>query len=369
MSVEVEQEQARIERALRLRAPGAPIARVSRKALIIGGGVALSSVLGALVWSTMDHSRPAPPQAAAPGPARLSETIAAFPKDYLQRGEPPVLGPPLPGDLGRPILSARAEGAPVPDLTAGPASLPPPAPRSPGEQGAVRASALFLTAAARTGPAAPMPGPAPAAVTGDARITSPERIQHPISPFSLLAGTTVHAVLITALRSDVKGGAVAQVTQDVRDSLTGRYLLAPAGSKLIGEYGSATHAGDQRLAVVWTRLILPNGRSIVLDKIPAADPQGMAGLQDGVDRHWREVWTSAALSTVLAVGAAAGGGDETALTRALKRGVGQSASDIGQQIVGRGLDHAPTLTIRAGAPLRMVLTRDLILEPYEEVSR
>lgn len=367
MSAEIEQEQARIEKDLRLRAPGAPIARVSRKALMIGGGVALTGVLGALVWSTIDHPRRSPPEAVAPGPARLSEKIAELPKDYLQRGEPPVLGPPLPGDLGRPMLSARADGVAVPDVVAAPSGgAPPPSPSLVGPP-VDRSSALFLASAARPGLARPEP---PAAVaTDDPRTTSPERMQGPVSPYSLIAGTIVPAVLVTALRSDIQGVAVAQVTQDVRDSLTGRHLLAPAGSRLIGEYASASQAGQQRLAVVWTRLILPNGRSIVLDKLPGADPQGMAGLQDGVDRHWREVWTGAALSSVLAVGAEAGEGDETALTRALRRGVGQTASDVGQQVVGRSLGIAPTQTIRAGAPLRVVLARDLVLEPYEEVSR
>lgn len=118
------------------------------------------------------------------------------------------------------------------------------------------------------------------------------------------------------------------------------------------------------------RLILPSGRSIMLDKLPGADAQGMAGLADGVDRHGKAVLAAAALSTVLAIGAQAGqssGGDD--LERAIRRGASQSISDVGQQAVGRSLSLTPILTIRPGAPLRVLLSRDLVLEPYGEEIR
>ena len=195
-------------------------------------------------------------------------------------------------------------------------------------------------------------------------------MQAPASPYLLQAGSIIAAALVTGLRSDASGLAIAQVSQDVFDSLGGHHLLIPAGARLIGDYETTTKAGQSRLAVIWTRLILPSGRSIVLDKLPAADAQGMAGLQDGVDRHGRAVLAAAALSTVLAIGAEAGqssdGGD---LERAIRRGASQSVSDVGQQAVGRSLNLTPTLTIRPGAPLRVLLSRDLVLEPYNEETR
>ena len=106
----------------------------------------------------------------------------------------------------------------------------------------------------------------------------------------------------------------------------------------------------------------------MLGKLAAADPQGMAGLQDGVDRHWRQLWSAAVLSTVLAVGAGAGD-DDSGLARAIRRGAGQGVSDVGQQAVGRSLALAPTLTIRPGAPLRVVLKQDLVMEPYAQAIR
>ncbi|MGR4863248.1 TrbI/VirB10 family protein [Caulobacter sp. LARHSG274] len=376
MTETIEQEQKAIAKDLRLRGVSRPVARVSRKALILTGGVVAIGVCAALAWSLRERDRAASQpafQPAAPPP----EQISGLPRDYLHRGPAPILGPPLPGDLGRPILSAERARAAAPSAevslpapeTASSASGPVPARPNPRiEAGqAARVSGLFTpdepgrsngqaVVASRSRP----PGP-------DERITSPERLQAPVSPYVLQAGSIIPAALVTGLRSDVAGLALAQVSQDVYDSLGGHHRLIPAGARLIGEYETTTHAGQSRLSVAWTRLILPSGRSIVLDKLPAADAQGMAGLQDSVDRHGKAVLAAAALSTVLAIGAQAGqSSDGSDLERAIRRGASQSVSDIGQQAVGRGLSLTPTLTIRPGAPLRVLLSRDLVLEPYEE---
>ncbi|MBU4434696.1 MAG: conjugal transfer protein TrbI [Alphaproteobacteria bacterium] len=383
MTQPVDQEQQAIARTLRLRGPAKPVARVSRKALIVTGGVLAIGVAAALAWSLRERERSVAQPVFQPA-ASPPEAITGLPRDYLRRGEAPVLGPPLPGDLGRPMLSAqRARGLEPPALSSDPAmSQPPPIPRpadramSPDKavqaREAARAAGLFATAAARRGepplPAAPLD--AAGASVADERATSPERLQAPASPYLLQAGSIIPAALVTGLRSDAAGLAIAQVSQDVFDSLGGHHLLIPAGSRLIGQYETATHVGQSRLSVGWTRLILPSGRSIMLDKLPGADAQGMAGLEDGVDRHGKAVLAAAALSTVLALGAEAGqssGGDD--LERAIRRGASQSISDVGQQAVGRTLALTPTLTIRPGAPLRVLLSRDLVLEPYDEEAR
>ncbi|MBU4434176.1 MAG: conjugal transfer protein TrbI [Alphaproteobacteria bacterium] len=380
MSQTIEQEQKTIARDLRLRGAARPIARVSRKALIIAGGLAALGLSGALVWSLRDRDRGAAPplfQPATPPP----EQIQGLPRDYLQRGAPPVLGPPLPGDLGRPILKAQqardAEAmGPWPNEPAsGRNAAGPSAAAAPNlakdAQRAAHASGLFVASGRRLAQTlAPEVAPAPEDASADARTTSPERLQAPASPYLLQAGCVIPAALVTGLRSDAAGLALAQVTQDVFDSLGGHHRLIPAGSRLVGAYEPVTQAGQSRLSVAWTRLILPSGRSIVLDRLPAADAQGMAGLQDGVDRHGGAVLAAAALSSVLALGAQAGqsqdGGD---LERAIRQGAGRSISDVGQQAVGRGLALTPTLTIRPGAPLRVLLARDLVLEPYDEENR
>ena len=125
--------------------------------------------------------------------------------------------------------------------------------------------------------------------------------------------------------------------------------------------------GQSRVLLVWSRLILPDGRSIVLERQPGADASGYSGLEDEVDHHWLRLAGAAALSTILGVGTQLGTtGDENALIQALRRGGAQSLNQTGQQTVGRNLNIQPTLTIRPGFPVRVIVTRDLVLAPYQE---
>lgn len=384
MTQPVDEEQQAIAKSLRLRSGSGPVARISRKALIVSAGVLAIGLAAALTWSLRQRDQIAVAPVLQPA-SSPPEAVSGLPRDYLRRREIPVLGPPLPGDLGRPILSAqRARGiqastSPLEPTAARPAIAPaPPVARTLPEGSAVqsrqaaRTADLFALATARR--AEPVSSAAPASLAeariADARAVSPERLQPPVSPYLLQAGSIIPAALVTGLRSDAPGLAIAQVSQDVFDSLGGRHRLIPAGSRLIGQYEAQTRVGQSRLSVAWTRLILPSGRSIILDTLPAADAQGMAGLEDGVDRHGKAVLAAAALSTVLAVGAEAGqssGGSD--LERAIRRGASQSVSDVGQQAVGRSLALTPTLTIRPGAPLRVLLSRDLVLEPDDEEMR
>lgn len=181
----------------------------------------------------------------------------------------------------------------------------------------------------------------------------------------LQAGAVISAALITGIRSDLPGQITAQVTENIYDSPTGRILLIPQGTRVIGQYDNGVGFGQRRILLVWNRLIFPNGRSIVLERQPGADTQGFAGLEDGVDYHWGELFKAAALSTLLSIGSQAGSSDEESeIVRALRQGAGDSISQTGQQIVSRQLNIAPTLTIRPGFPVRVIVTRDLVLEPY-----
>lgn len=155
------------------------------------------------------------------------------------------------------------------------------------------------------------------------------------------------------------------ITQNVYDSPTGRILLVPQGTRIIGQYDSGVGFGQRRVLLVWNRLIMPDGRSIVLERQPGASAEGYAGLEDGVDFHWGEMLKAAALSTLLSIGAEAGTSqNESSLVQALRSGASNSISQTGQQIVSRQLGIAPTLTIRPGFPVRVMVTRDLVLEPY-----
>ncbi|MDP9086350.1 MAG: TrbI/VirB10 family protein, partial [Pseudomonadota bacterium] len=307
------------------------------------------------------------------------------------------LGPPLPGDLGRPMLAA---GTPPPPIATGAGSPPDPA-RQQAEQrrqrvaqelDAARTSRLFASEARTAQPGAGLATPSlglagsgtpvgdgsqPSQPSGgdrklaflngaiDRNTVSGERLAAPASPYLLQAGAVIAAAMITGLRSDLPGQIAAQVTENVYDGPTGRTLLIPQGSRLVGQYDAQVSFGQSRALLAWTRLILPNGRSIVLERQPGADPEGYAGLQDRVDNHWGQLFRAAVLSTLLSVGSEAGtSSNENDLSQALRRGASDSISQTGRQIVGRSLDIQPTITVRPGFPVRVIVTRDLILEPY-----
>jgi type IV secretion system protein VirB10 len=200
----------------------------------------------------------------------------------------------------------------------------------------------------------------------DRRTVSPDRVEAPASTNILQAGAVIAASLLTGLRSDLPGQVTAQVTENVYDSPTGRILLIPQGARLVGQYDAQVAFGQSRALLVWNRLIMPNGRSIVLERQPGADPEGYAGLEDQVDNHWGMLFKAAILSTLLSVGSEAGTSDnENSLVQAIRQGASQSFSQVGEQVVGRSLNVQPTITIRPGFPVRVLVTHDLVLEPYQ----
>src|SRR5262249_48857874 len=142
----------------------------------------------------------------------------------------------------------------------------------------------------------------------DRRTTAPDRLSRPASPFVIQAGTIISSDLISGIRSDLPGQITAQVTENIFDTPTGSAKLVPQGARLIGTYDSQVAFGQSRVLLVWTRLIMPNGRSIVLERQPGADAAGYSGLDDEVDNHWTELFKAAALSTLLGVGAELGSG-------------------------------------------------------------
>jgi len=372
-------------RAFRLRSEGPRVTRLSRNVLIGGTALVAIAICGAVLWALRgDRLRGVAPQELYTTDRRsVADGLAALPRDYAGvRQDAPPLGPPLPGDLGRPIVAAQGQPA---------ASTPDPEmQRRAQETEAARVSRLFATtnrpqAAAGAGPAAQgSGGGAPASLDEasiqngqerklaflnapvDRRTTSPDRLVRPTSPYVLQAGAVIPAALITGLRSDLPGQIAAQVTENVYDTPTGGSLLIPQGARLIGVYDSQVSFGQSRLLLVWTRLILPNGYSIVLERQPGADTSGQAGLEDGVDHHWGPLFKAALLSTILAVGTELGSDqNDSDIIRALHRGTGDTLNQAGQQIVRRNLNVQPTLTIRPGYPVRVIVTRDLVLSPYD----
>jgi type IV secretion system protein VirB10 len=205
---------------------------------------------------------------------------------------------------------------------------------------------------------------------GSAReIYNPHQLEKPVSPYQLQAGSIIPASLLSGLNSDLPGFVIAQITEHVFDSVTGRHLLIPQGSRLIGRYDSVVAFGQERALVIWQRIIRPDGASIVIDNLPATDTGGYAGLADQIDLHSWKLLKGVALATFLGIGSSlafgAGSGDSDIIS-ALREATGQTTNRAGQAFVERNLGVQPTITVRPGWPLRVVVHKDLLLAPYRE---
>ncbi|MCV0368197.1 MAG: TrbI/VirB10 family protein [Filomicrobium sp.] len=363
---------------MRLRAEPPRVTRLSRKMLAGVGAVALLGIGGALIYALQTRDMSGSSKELYSTENRpTADGLSGLPRDYTG----PVLGPALPGDLGGPILDAQNRGQPVaPPVMATPA-VDPEEQRRLAEEEAARVSRVFFQTAPGAGTASPslaglgLNGQSGAAASQDrhtAFLNGPvdrqtvalDRIMAPASPYILQAGAVIPAAMITGIRSDLPGQITAQVTENVYDSPTGSLLLIPQGTRIIGQYDAGVTFGQRRVLLVWNRLILPNGRSIVLERQPGADASGYAGLEDGVDYHWWDLMKAAGLSTLLGIGTELATDDEDRLIRAIRDGAQDTINQAGQQIVQRQLQVAPTLTIRPGFPVRVIVTRDLVLEPY-----
>ncbi|MFT8720643.1 TrbI/VirB10 family protein [Acetobacter sp.] len=367
---------------LRLRADRPRVVRLSRTVVWSLGGVGMIAVAFALGYALQASHRPQSPPAAQDTDVRPSaDGLAGLPSDYVGNGVP-KLGSPLPGDLGRPILNAQRQGraGPVPGMGDR---------RGDQEIEAAIASRLFAQIGVRerqSAQAVPVPAQATSgaqassagtdqqagnraflAGQSDRATVSPDRIMPPASPYILQAGTVIAGALNTKISSDLPGQIVGHVTQNVYDSPTGRYLLVPQGSTLFGAYNSSVSFGQQRTQIIWTRLIFPNGESLVLEKLPGGDAIGQSGLSDEVNNHWGQLFRAALVTTLLSVGSEAGTSwNENNLMQAIRSGASNGFSMVGNRLIDRSLNVQPTLTDRPGLPFTVLVGHDLLLKPYRD---
>jgi type IV secretion system protein VirB10 len=183
-----------------------------------------------------------------------------------------------------------------------------------------------------------------------------------------MAGTLISAALVTAINSDLPGQVIASVTDNVYDTVSGEYLLIPQGARLLGQYDSQIVYGQRRVLLVWTRLILPDGSSIVLDRLPGVDRVGQAGLEDQVNWHWSRIFEGAALSTMIGVGAELASPQRqngNTVVVAGRESIQSTITEVGQQLTRRNLNIQPTLTVRAGFPVNVIVSKDLVLRPFQ----
>jgi type IV secretion system protein VirB10 len=401
------------------------VVRLNRRMLVILVGLLAALVLSATLWSLQPVRRSKDTEAElynVDNVDRVSraQTLDQLPQDYSKLPQPtkpsvPVLGEPLPGDLGSAMVHAeRTANANVSATYIDPAHADRLSRLRDAEE-AARASVFFRSSgAAKAAPTAAVTGNAVEAASvqasgnqsfnpmgaalaatssmasstdptaaqnqqtqkqafvataGDASTRNGSGLQLPVSPYQVMAGTVIPAALVTGINSDLPGQVIANVTEGVYDTATGRYLLIPQGSRLIGRYDSQVSFGQRRVLLVWTRLILPDTSSIALDRLPGIDPAGYTGLEDGVDWHWDQILAGAVLSTLLGVGAelAAPGNrpDSGAVVVAARQGVQDTVNQVGQEITKRNMSIQPTLTIPPGFPMRVMVSKDLVLRPYQ----
>jgi type IV secretion system protein TrbI len=395
---------------IELRVKPEPVRRINRKVLM-GGTALLSLVLFGAVLIALD-----PPdfrggqqvqelyntdrKPVADGLAQLPSSYDAIPK----------LGPPLPGDLGDAMHKADVKAPPELPIDDKPFQPDPEADIARADrirlarlaqQG--RESKLFYsvtkadkadavdakpadTTAQVPSPFAALQGldgleaqgqsPLPTAqdkklaflnAKPDGSIFNEHSLQKPVSPFTLMAGSIISASLVTGLNSDLPGFVIGQVTENVYDTVTGRYLLIPQGTRIIGKYDNVVAFGQKRALVVWQRLIRPDGSSLVIENLPATDEGGYAGLEDKIDFHTWQMLKGIGLATLLGVGTELTIGDsENDLVAALLQSAQENTNRAGQQLIERQLDVLPTLTVRPGWLLRIIVQKDLVLEPVRK---
>lgn len=364
------------------------IAALGSTAIVGAAWVALKPATFRMVAGSDDRG-----ESSAKAPA---DALADAPKSY---GDVPQLGIPLPGDLGRPILDhQRSLGITTPPAGVDQAAQAAEAERQriAAERKAARESGVMMQVsgsnrpvgvasaetatvptAAAADPASPRLALDPdrdpngqqrkadflAGKDGGGDI-NPHALVPAASPWTVSAGSVIAASLITGLNSDLPGLVTAQVTENVYDTVTGRTLLIPQGSRLIGSYDSVVAFGQKRALVAWQRIILPDGSSVRIDNVPATDTAGYAGLADKVDMHTWQLLKGVVLSTLLGVGTQLSIGGDGDLVRAIRESTQQSASRAGDQLVSRNLGIQPSIRVRPGWPLRVVAHKDIVLRPW-----
>lgn len=387
-----------------------------RRSVVIGVAAAGSATIFALAFLALEGSsfRLAAPDGGElyhPERKERAEGLATLPESYddILPKPAPELGAPLPGEFGRPILRREAELGIDSGADLRPNFVPS------AEENDARAERLRLAQQARQAAEAGVffqlkgsgsgEGRTSQSRVADARESTglqavaavderlnldPERdqnhqqrkldfmnrgpdrdiysrhaLQEPVSAHQLMAGSVIAASLITGLNSDLPGLVVAQITENIFDTVSGRVLLIPQGSRLIGSYDSVVAFGQSRALLVWHRIVMPDGSSIVIDNLPATDAAGYAGVADEIDYHTWALVKGVALATLLGVGTELSfGAEESDLLRAIRQSTQQNMSQAGQRLTEKNLNIQPTITVRPGWPIRVIVQKDLVLRHY-----
>lgn len=207
---------------------------------------------------------------------------------------------------------------------------------------------------------------------GDAQTLNKHSLTQPPSKYTLLTGGIIPVVLLSAVKSDLPGEVVAQAREDVYDTASGKYVLIPRGTRFVGVYDSKVTFGQDRVLLAWTRMLLPNGETMVLERFSGMDVRGQSGLEDGVDRHIFRIVGASLVSAILSVGSNAVNGNlttpvtEQSILQNLGSQAGTGINNAGQQYVSKAINVQPTLYVREGFKFNIFVNKDLVLKPYRE---
>ena len=387
--------EPKIPAAGALAGPRTPVTRWNRRYLAAGSAI-LAALVAAGFWIGFGGAhRPAP---AAPAPPSSDTTTTAAPvadryaKGY---GDPAVQSFSQPGTL--PLPSSALSPGPATAAAPPPRAVDPAVQQAREQAAAARSAGPFFGGASAAQPSAPsspplaagpiMASPGATAPTADVQPANGQGakrqflasaraddylatpLRGPESPWEVKAGTVIPAALLTAINSDLPGELIAQVTEPVYDHATGRTVLIPQGARLIGQYDSQVAYGQDRTLIAWNRIVFPDGRSINIGSMSGADLTGAAGLADRVDGHFWQLAKGILLSTVFSIGAASAqdAGARSSggfVLNSAGTGVSAEAQQVGQQITARDLNRQPTIRVRAGWSLRVLVNKDMILAPY-----
>lgn len=400
------------EDSLKLRGRIRPVTRINRRILVAGAVLGIAGIFAAFAVA-LDPPKPAqdtvPERLAISAGKRTPEALQRLPSSY-EGVTAPLLGAPTTGDLGGTIVSHERALGIEPDWNVAPdtdfrpsemeeairaqrlaearlaeaagksgvffdvSSHKAPVPESAGAAASRDPAAELFALASRTSslPALQDTSGDPnlqsrkiafAASEGRASDINPHAVTDPLSPYLVMAGSVIPAALLTAINSDLPGMVTAQVTQPVFDTVSGSHLLVPQGARLIGRYQSEISFGQDRALLTWDRIIFPDGSSLRISD-PGTDAAGAAGISGRTDHHWSRVFAAAGLATLLSIGSEAANSDDSDVERAILRGFGDSVSRTGDRIVDRNLSIQPTIRVAPGTPVRVLVTRDLVLRPY-----
>jgi type IV secretory pathway VirB10-like protein len=406
---------------LRLRRP--PF-RVLRRGPIVGISMALAAVAAIALgrgFLSVDNAPAAElgnqtgPQAPAAANLEVADLVKNAPGNNSPvnggRSKPPipptvVAAPPAASDPRTAVLTQSMAGGQPPDGGVGKQPPHTPSPEAEAcrqERERARAAGLFFAGEGETpsgdrptAPSRPLvagavdnagvaarPGgdPDPNGQSGktafmrenakDHSTYNASQVLGPLSPYEVKAGSIIPTTLITGINSDLPGEVVAQVRENVYDSISGAYLLIPQGSRLLARYDSAIAYGQERVVLCWQRLIRPDGTSLSLECAPGVDLAGQAGFADEVDHHWGKLITGVVLSSLLAAVTQAATGNvdgyRPSLAQSFTAGAAGDMASAGQQITRKNIGIQPTVKIRPGYSVNVLVNKDLVIPPYQSL--